>query len=224
MRSIFIHFANAKDQRIYNSLLGPGDIAFDIGANLGQTTDKLLHVANRVIAVEPSAECVRELRKKYKNNAAITTVNKGVSDKDELLPFNYNETRSRTSSFIRGWNEEGTVRSYFIRTTTLDALIEEYGKPQFIKIDVEGFELRVLKGLTQKIPSLSFEYHGNTWDDTLGCIELIEKLGTAKYNYNTFLKHDLQLKNWVNAGELIRELREVIAAGHGYGDVFAKIE
>ena len=42
--------------------------------------------------------------------------------------------------------------------TTLDKLIEQYEVPSFIKIDVEGYELEVLKGLTRLVPALSFEF------------------------------------------------------------------
>jgi hypothetical protein len=45
-----------------------------------------------------------------------------------------------------------------VEVSTLDALIDSFGIPSFCKIDVEGYEYEVLKGLTQPIPSLSFEY------------------------------------------------------------------
>jgi FkbM family methyltransferase len=43
--------------------------------------------------------------------------------------------------------------------TTMDTLISLYGKPDYCKIDVEGFEINVLKGLNIPLNLVSFEYH-----------------------------------------------------------------
>ena len=206
IRIVFVQFADSQDQRIYNSLLLPGSLAFDIGANHGQTTEKLLRSGSRVIAVEPGVESVEVLKMKFMHNPSVTVVNRGVSDKDEFLPFYFNETQNRSSSFIEKWNQGGKSK-YSVRTTTLDKLIEKYGMPQFIKIDVEGFELRVLKGLTQRVPSLSFSYHGRTWDETLDGITLVNKLGKTKYNFNSFIRHGLHLQKWVDSEELIPKIK-----------------
>src|SRR5262245_65458097 len=48
------------------------------------------------------------------------------------------------------WSREQTVTM-----TTLDWLIERYGAPAFVKIDVEGFESEVIKGLTRRVKAVS---------------------------------------------------------------------
>jgi FkbM family methyltransferase len=204
-------------------LLEPGALTFDIGANHGQTTEKLLRPGCKVIAVEPGVENVEVLKMKFKHNPSVTVVSKGVSDKDEILPFYFNKTQNRSSSFIEKWNQ-GAECHYSVRVTTLDKLIEKFGRPQFIKIDVEGFELRVLKGLTQRVPSLSFSYHGRTWDETLEGITLVNKLGKARYNFNSFIMHSLHLENWVDSEGLVPKIKKSMENGHYYGDIFARIE
>jgi FkbM family methyltransferase len=44
-----------------------------------------------------------------------------------------------------------------VETTTLDSLISEYGVPHYLKVDVEGFETSVFRGLHTAISYLSFE-------------------------------------------------------------------
>jgi hypothetical protein len=49
-----------------------------------------------------------------------------------------------------------------VNVATLDSLIDEFGVPDYAKIDVEGFDLEVLRGLSRPIPLLSFEYNSQS--------------------------------------------------------------
>jgi hypothetical protein len=67
--------------------------------------------------------------------------------------------RHRTaSSLVKDWQGE-SESTLDVPVTTLDDTISKLGVPQHCKIDVEGYELEVLKGLSQAIPTPSFEYH-----------------------------------------------------------------
>lgn len=70
--------------------------------------------------------------------------------------------------------------------TTVDELIAHYGKPAFIKIDVEGFEAEVLKGLSAKVNAISFEYMvPEIIKDIYDCIEILNQInGDYRYNYS----------------------------------------
>jgi hypothetical protein len=68
--------------------------------------------------------------------------------------------------------------------TTLDRLIEQYGTPSFIKIDVEGFEYQVVKGLTQPVKTLSLEFTPEFIESTFKCIDHLQRLGNIRLNYS----------------------------------------
>src|SRR5262249_60695009 len=54
------------------------------------------------------------------------------------------------------WDETAAIE---VNVVTLDSLIDEFGVPDYIKIDVEGFDLEVLRGLSQPIALLSVEFN-----------------------------------------------------------------
>ena len=68
--------------------------------------------------------------------------------------------------------------------TTLDELIAAHGEPAFCKIDVEGFEVEVLAGLTRPLRALSFEYLPMAHDAALAVLDRVGELGAYRYNYS----------------------------------------
>src|SRR5207253_1750567 len=76
-------------------------------------------------------------------------------------------------------------KSEKVKMVTLDRLIEMYEIPDFIKIDVEGYELEVIRGLNQKVKSLSFEYTVPELEHNLAPIcHKLDSLGPCKFNYS----------------------------------------
>jgi hypothetical protein len=70
--------------------------------------------------------------------------------------------------------------------TTLDKLIEQFGIPSFIKIDVEGFEYEVIKGLSKPVKALSLEFTPEIIESTYKCINYLQQLGKINLNYSVF--------------------------------------
>ena len=108
--------------------------------------------------------------------------------------------------------------------TTLDKLIEEYGNPVFIKIDVEGFEFEVLKGLSKPVKMLSFEY--TVPEQTNIAIECIKKLRSIdsqiECNYSFSDSMILSLPKWENAEKMIQTINSDQFIQTGFGDIYVR--
>lgn len=110
-----------------------------------------------------------------------------------------------------------------VEVTTLDALIKEFGMPSYIKIDVEGYELEVIKGLCSAIPLVSFEFTPELLDVTHECIACLAQLGDIECNYSLGeSSFEFNLPNWVTPMELGKELETIRDDITQFGDVFIR--
>jgi FkbM family methyltransferase len=198
----------SKGACFYKKFLDSNSLVFDIGANYGNRVEMFLMTGAKVVAVEPQKKCCRYLKSLYRNK--INIVQKGVGEKEETKDF-YVSGSASLSSFAADWlkregrfvNEE--VESIEkIELTTIGKLIDTYGIPDFIKIDVEGYELYVLRGLNKKVKLISFEYAvPDTSSSIERCLSDIERLGSAEVNYSIGESMVLSLDKWVDADEFL---------------------
>jgi hypothetical protein len=115
------------------------------------------------------------------------------------------------------WQTASTVR-----TTTLDALCEKFGQPALVKIDVEGHEAAVLRGLSVPIRLVSFEFTAEMLQSAYDCLERLEQIGSYRYNYSPFESLQFQLPEWAGLAD-IRMLLSRTDAG-AWGDVYAQMQ
>lgn len=94
------------------------------------------------------------------------------------------------------WN-----RAIEIESATLDTLIARFGVPAFVKVDVEGSELRVLCGLTQALRALSFEYLPTALPEARACLARVLELGPYRFNLSVGESYRLISTNWLAAEE-----------------------
>jgi FkbM family methyltransferase len=223
----FLHFIfRPRIRRLFSQFVSPGDLVFDVGANVGHLTRVFLDLGARVVCVDPHPYCLEVLKKKFGKNKRITVVEKGLSSKGEKLSFFISAKNHATSTFSNKWKREGRFKNRAwnktidVEATTLEELIEAYGKPVFCKIDVEGFELRVLRGLRSPIPFLSFEFVEEFWDDAIECVRHLDSLGAVGFNYSLYNTYSFPSDEWLTSDQLFTAL-ESKRGDHLCGDIYA---
>jgi FkbM family methyltransferase len=220
-------------RNFYNQFLKPGSVFFDIGANYGNRIEPLVNDNIKIIAIEPQIECVRYLRKKY--GKKITILQNGVGEEIKTQLMYISTNANILSSFSKDWIDSTKNSGRFkkinwdktrkIEMITLDSLIKTYGKPDFIKIDVEGFELEVLKGLSQNVNVLSLEYTVPERKEALiDCLLYLNNLSNSNvlFNYCITENTEFALPQWVNFNELIMIVNTNTFLNTQFGDVYVK--
>ena len=213
----------------YSQFVKEGDLCFDVGANIGNRISPLLMLNAKIVAVEPQITCQKILKAKFGNK--ITLVPKGLGEKEEVREL-YISNDSVLSSFSKEWidsvkarfNESNWNTIEKVQMTTLDKLIENYGIPTFIKIDVEGFEFEVLKGLTKSINMISFEYcvPENT-GKAIACIKRLTFINkNIECNYSINESMEFVSNNWITTDEMINILNSQQLIESEFGDIYIR--
>ena len=214
-----------RELEFYRSLpigFRTGDLIFDVGANHGQKTDIFLRLGANVVAVEPDAVNQEVLRQKFLSyrltKKPVMIVGKAVSDRDAVETMWIDEPGSAKNTLSQKWVETlradrdrfGTTLDFGekkqIETITLEGLMTTYGLPFFVKIDVEGHEPCVLRGLQRSVPYLSFEVNLPEFKpEGMQCIESLALLdGKGKFNYAVDCQRGLALDRWFDSTEFLK--------------------
>ena len=218
--------------RFYGAFLGPGDVGFDVGAHVGNRVRAWRALGARVVAVEPQPDFVRLLRLLFGRDRNVTIVAKALGAKAGTARLGISTATPTVSSLSPGWIESVATdrsfarvrwdRSVEVEVTTLDDLIAAHGEPAFCKIDVEGFEADVLRGLHRPLRALSFEYLPMAHDAALGVLDLVQQLGDYRYNYSPVETMRWASDRWLDATELVALLERHRPLGRS-GDVYARL-
>jgi FkbM family methyltransferase len=220
-------------KKFYADLLPAGALVFDIGANTGQYSAALEASGARVVALEPNAACVRHIELSYPGRR-IEVIQAVAGPRNGLAAFHISDQRDDISSMSDEWMRaiseqhkeyEGLWnRKVTVPMLTVDTLIEQYGMPQYVKIDVEGFEEGVLDGLSVQPPLLSFEFNPAFLDATFRCLD--KKIFPAGSTFN-FVVGDskaFELDEWIARKDDIKRIFQAMPKCDRYGDVFVRRE
>ncbi len=221
----FIH--RHKAQLFYAKLIKKGDLCFDIGANLGKKSRLMLAAGGKVIAFEPQNSCSKNLGELQKKYSAFDFYPLAVGAQNETKKLHlskYTEIATLSDEFIENYTTDDVYWSGFemVEVKSLDTLIATYGKPNYCKIDVEGYEFEILSHLHHTIPMIEFEFTEKFLADTL---KIIDRLANDKTTFNYILNEHLkfQLKNWVSATEMKTILMQ-LNPKKLHGNLFVKHE
>jgi FkbM family methyltransferase len=214
---------------IFNKIVSVGDLCYDIGANNGFKSESLLSIGAKVVCVEPQLGCYQYLVGKFSNNDNVHIEHKALGKEvgvGQIYISQAHTLSTMSESFMSETTKERFVGNSWnskqeVSITTLDYLINKYGLPKFCKIDVEGFEVEVLKGLSQPIPFVSIEFVPELKSNTFECIEILSKLGDYKFNYSEAETGVFSFEENVTKEEIIDFLSRNNDYKVSFGDLYA---
>ncbi len=179
----------------HRRFLGPGDLAFDVGAHVGDRAASFRRLGARVVCVEPQPRLDRLLRLLFRGDAGVVRVAALVGAApggEAVLRLNTANPTVATASadFIAaatagapGWEGQRWDAAVSRPVTTLDALAAAHGRPHFVKLDVEGHEAEALAGLSAPPPrALSFEFTTIQRGVAAACLRRLSALGYRAFN------------------------------------------
>jgi FkbM family methyltransferase len=222
----------ADDERrkeFYGRLFNQRDLVFDVGANLGNRSKVFLELGAKVVAFEPQPYCAAILNEGLGHLESFhleTFALGGQRGKERLFISETHTLSSMSLDWIAAVKKSGRFsqirwdQSATVRVETLDEMISKHGLPSFIKIDVEGFEHMVLRGLSHNLPALSLEFVPEQIESTKECIDRLTELGFSEFRLSWGESMKWASPAWFSKTELLAELRKV--REQGGGDLYAR--
>ena len=234
VRSLRIYYGRgarrADMDRLYRRFVTPDDLVFDVGAHVGDRVASFRRLGARVVAVEPQPALARTLRLIYGRDRAVVLERVAVGRNPGSIDLKVNLANPTVSTasdaFIRaadgapGWEGQQWSKTVRVPVTTLDALIDRYGSPSFIKLDVEGFEVEALAGLTRPVPALSFEFTTIQRDLAVAGVERCAGLGFRLFNAVLGESQALVHPEWQDARGIAHWLA-ALPMNANSGDIYA---
>jgi FkbM family methyltransferase len=237
LRSLRIYYGNPAQRpamdALYKRFLRPGDLAFDVGAHVGDRVASFRRLGARVVAVEPQPALVLTLKLLYAFDRDVTIEPVALGPQSGTIELKLNPPNptvaTASTDFIAaakgapGWEEQRWTKTKTVAMKTMDELIAKHGIPRFVKIDVEGFEDAVLAGLHHPLPILSFEFTTIQRGVALKAIERLAR--SSLYSFNAALGETQKLvhPDPLDAKNIIRWIEQLPAEANS-GDIYASMD
>ena len=208
-------------------------LLFDIGAFEGQNATLFAKRGWQVIALEPNPTRFAVLQA----NLAPFEKTGSVALQAACGPENGSATLHLATvnletlcTMSEGWRDavqasgrfpgKNWPKSTVVKQVTLDHLISQYGKPDMILIDAEGYESNILAGLSVKVPEVVFEYHAEWVQDAITCCKQLTELGAYRLNF-AYGEAGLVLPKYLHLEEFLVEFKKVMSKPMNWGMVYS---
>lgn len=236
VRSLRIYYGDSARRAALDAMharfLKKGDLAFDVGSHVGDRVASFRRIGARVVALEPQPALVRTLRVLFALDRHVKIEASAVGSALGEIELNLNlknpTVATASDDFIKaadgapGWEDQRWTRKLKVPMTTLDALVAKHGVPQFVKIDVEGFEDAVIAGLSKPLPALSLEFTTIQRDVARQAIARLAAM--AEYSFNASLgeSQQMQHREGIGAGAIATWL-DALPLEANSGDIYASL-
>lgn len=212
-----------NDIEFYKKLLPANSFCFDVGANIGEKTDALLRAGMRVLAIEPQPTCVAEIRARCGVPRELQIRQTAIASEIGEAKLYISDIYHASSSLNPDWTP--SHESISVPVVTLDSLMDEYGIPYYCKIDVEGSELEVLKGLSRPIRLVSLEFHQTESDikKTFECLSRLRALASnISINLTPAENNHFYFEEWLSFADFASRFPSEFLdrEGYYYGDLW----
>jgi FkbM family methyltransferase len=218
-------------KEFYSQFVSSGDLVFDVGANVGMYSEIFAELKARVVAIEPNPACLGFLQSLARRTSVVVEpraisdqpgkIALQVSDMSVLSTANP-EWRSMVERMPRYGGSHFT-EEIEVESVTLDQLAGQYGVPQFVKIDVEGFDDRVMFGMSFQPFALSFEFNRTLPDVAKRCLTAPVVSSGYEFNFQKIGEMRFASSKWLELAEFAGQLENLACAGDDeYGDIIAR--
>ncbi len=235
-RSLRIYYGDSARKgaldAMHSRFLKKGELAFDIGSHVGDRVASFRRIGARVVALEPQPALVKTLRVLFAFDRSVTIEASAVGKTPGEIELNLNlknpTVATASDDFIKaaegapGWEEQRWTRKLKVPMTTLDALIAKHGVPQFVKIDVEGFEDEVLAGLSKPLPALSLEFTTIQRDIARNAIARLADVADYRFNASLGENQRFEHREGLEAAAITNWL-EMLPIEANSGDIYASL-
>ncbi|MEP7365208.1 MAG: FkbM family methyltransferase [Acidobacteriota bacterium] len=158
-----------------------GDIVLDCGANVGVYTRRALKAGARiVVAIEPAPQNIEVLKRNFASEieqGRVIVYPKGVWDKDDMLVLHQHSDNSAADSFVINQEKDKSdthSADEKLPLTTIDKLAAELNldRVDFIKMDIEGAEVKALNGARETLAKFHPRMALSTYHDPTHPVEV----------------------------------------------------
>ncbi len=222
--------------RFYEQFFGKGDTVFDIGAIDGGISNFCLSLGAKVVALTPYPNHVTALQQTLGANKRFFLLPNAISSFQAEIILTADEIT--TAILAKHYDEWELNRAFIdsaptttlavetplsIKVITLDYMIEQFGLPVFCRIETDGEETEVLRGLNYAIPAITFNFHSYNPKRTTELIRRLLALGDYEFNWCEEYTLKFRSDTWLSAKELNTSITEN-QGKHLTGDIYARLK